>query len=125
MSTKLNENQLIAVHLLASGHKSCEAAKKLNIRQETLSRWRQDDKFIKAINDAQEEILESIVETQKHILLLAQDVIINAFKNDKIDDFKKTMIALRYLSLLKGKETIDDKYSRKLSNLSFDNKFGI
>ena len=38
MSTKLNENQLIAVHLLASGYKSCEVAKKLNIRQETFGK---------------------------------------------------------------------------------------
>ena len=125
MSIKLKESQLLAAHLLAAGIKTSEILEQINIRAETLSRWRQDDKFIKAINDAQEEILESIVDTQKHILLLAQDVIINAFKNDKLDDFKKSMIALRYLSLLKGKETIDDKYTRKLSNLSFDNQFGI
>ena len=38
MSLKLNENQLIAVYLIASGQKPCEVAKQLNIRQETLSR---------------------------------------------------------------------------------------
>ena len=125
MSTELKESQLLAAHLLAAGIKTSEILEQINIRAETLSRWRNDDKFIKAINDAQEQILERIVDTQKHILLLAQDVIIKAFKNDKLDDFKKSMIALRYLSLLKGKETIDDKYTRKLSNLSFDNQFGI
>ena len=125
MSIKLKESQLLAAHLLASGIKTSEILNQLNIRPETLSRWRQNDEFVNAINEAQETILEGIVATQKHILLLAQDVLIKAFKNDKLDDFKKSMIALRYLNLLTGKDTVDDKYSRKLSNLSFDNQFGI
>jgi len=40
-STKLNENQLIAVHLIASGVKSSIIANQLNIREETLCRWKQ------------------------------------------------------------------------------------
>ena len=47
MSTKLNENQLIAIHLLASGVKASVVAKELGIREETLSRWRQIDEFQK------------------------------------------------------------------------------
>ena len=38
MSTKLNESQKIACHLLASGVKATAIAKKLSIREETLSR---------------------------------------------------------------------------------------
>ena len=125
MSTKLNENQLIAVHLIASGRKSCEVAEQLNIRSETLSRWRQDEEFVKAINKAQEEILEGIVDTQKRILILSQNVLIKALNNDKLDDLKKSMIALRYLSLLKGKDPLDDKYSKKLSSLVYDNELGL
>ena len=74
MSTKLNENQLIAVHLLASGHKSCDVAKRLHIRQETLSRWRQDSQFDKAVNDTTEIILSEIIDTHKNILILSQKV---------------------------------------------------
>ena len=125
MSTKLNENQLIAVHLIASGRKSCEVAEQLNIRSETLSRWRKDKEFVKAIDKAQEEILEGIVDTQKRILILSQDVLIKALNNDKLDDLKKSMIALRYLSLLKGKDPLDDKYSKKLSSLIYDNELGL
>ena len=125
MSTKLNENQLIAVHLIASGVKASLIAKQLGIRAETLSRWRQDSEFIKAIQSAQETVLEGIIDSQKSLLILSQDTLIKAFHNDKLDDFKKSMIALRYLSLLKGKDTIDDKYERKLSSTSFDNKLGI
>ena len=52
MSTKLNENQLIAIHLLASGVKASIIAKQIGIREETLSRWRQIAKFKKALDDA-------------------------------------------------------------------------
>ncbi len=72
MSTKLNENQLIAVHLLASGYKSCEVAKKLNIRQETLSRWRQVAQFENAVNNTTEIILNEIIDTHKNIMILSQ-----------------------------------------------------
>ena len=52
MSTKLNEKQLIAVHLLASGVKASVIANQLGMREETLSRWRQIDEFKKALEDA-------------------------------------------------------------------------
>ena len=75
MSIKLNENQLIAIHLLASGHKSCEVAKQLNIRQETLSRWKQIDEFKEALEDATEAVLREIDETHKNLLISSQNVI--------------------------------------------------
>ena len=40
MSTKLNNNQLLAAELLASGMMSKKVAERLNIRSETLSRWK-------------------------------------------------------------------------------------
>ena len=125
MSTKLNENQLIAVHLIATGVKASLIAKQLEIRAETLSRWRQDSEFIKAIQSAQETILEEIIDSQKSLLILSQDTLIKAFHNDKLDDFKKSMIALRYLSLLKGKDTIEERYEKKISTITFKKNFGF
>ena len=60
MSIKLNENQLIAVHLLASGVKASIIANQLGIREETLSRWRQIDVFKDALEDATEVVLREI-----------------------------------------------------------------
>ena len=54
MSKKLNENQLIAVHLIASGVKASAIANQLNIREETLSRWKKIDEFKEALDDATE-----------------------------------------------------------------------
>ena len=61
MSIKLIENQLIAVHLIASGVKASNISKQIGIREETLSRWRQEDIFKEALEDTTEIILKEIV----------------------------------------------------------------
>ena len=75
--------------------------------------------------ETQEKVLESIIETQKHILILSQDIIIQALKNETLDDFKKAVIAIRYINLIKGKNNVEEKYSKQLSDLSFENVFGF
>ena len=114
MSIKLNKNQLIAVHLLASGVKASIIARELDLREETLSRWRQIDDFKKALEDATEAILREIDDTHKNLLICSQNVINEALNNKNLDLFKKANLALRYLSLLKGKEDIMQKSSDNL-----------
>ena len=53
----LNNNQLIAVHLIASGVKASIIANHLKIREETLSRWRQINDFKEVVEDAIEDVL--------------------------------------------------------------------
>ena len=114
MSTKLNETQLIAAHLIASGVKGSIIAKQLGLRKETLSRWRQIDKFNKAVEDATEFILREIIDTHKNLLITSQSIISNALNNEELDLFKKANLALRYLSLIKGKDDIMQKSSDNL-----------
>tara|TARA_B100000161_G_C33229197_1_gene271903 strand:+ start:118 stop:489 length:372 start_codon:yes stop_codon:yes gene_type:complete len=114
MSTKLNENQLIAVHLIASGVKASVIANQLGIREETLSRWRQIDEFKEAVEDAVEDILREIDETHKNLLISSQNVINEALNNKELDLFKKANLALRYMSLIKGKDDITQKSSHNL-----------
>ena len=125
MSIKLNESQKMACNLLATGMKTSDILSHLKIRPETLSRWKQNQDFITCLQTTQEKVLESIIETQKHILILSQDIIIQALKNETLDDFKKAMIALRYINLIKGKNNVEEKYSKQLSDLSFENVFGF
>ena len=120
MSTKLNENQLIAVHLIASGVKASVIANQLKIREETLSRWRQINEFNEALEDAIEVVLREIDETHKKLLIRSQSVINEALNNDDIDLFKKANLALRYLSLMKGKDDISQK---TLNNLNYHRRF--
>ena len=114
MSTKLNEKQVIAVHLLASGVKASVIAKQLTIREETLSRWRQIDEFKEALDSATEAVLREIDETHKNLLISSQAVINEALNNEELDLFKKANLALRYLSLIKGKDDITQKSSDNL-----------
>lgn len=114
MSIKLNEKQLIAVHLLASGVKASVIAKQLSIREETLSRWRQTDEFKEALEDATAVVLREIDETHKNLLIRSQNVINEALNNEELDLFKKANLALRYLSLIKGKDDITEKSSYNL-----------
>ena len=120
MSTKLNENQLIAAYLIASGVKASLIAKQIGIREETLSRWRQNDEFSKAVKEATEIILREIDETHKNLLITSQNIINEALNNEDLDLFKKANLALRYLSLIKGKDDISQK---SLNNLNFHRRF--
>ena len=127
MSSKLNENQLIAVYLIASGLKASAISKQLDIRAETLSRWRQDPEFKTAVMDATEIILEEIINTHKNLLITSQKIILETLNNQELDLFKKTNVALRYLSLIKGKDDISQKSSRNyvnfIDNKNFDYEF--
>ena len=125
MSIKLNESQVMACNLLATGMKTSDILEKLKIRPETLSRWKQNEEFINILKKTQEKILEAIINSQKHILILSQDIIINALNNDKLDEFKKATIALGYIALMRGKNNVEDKYTKQLSDLNFENSFGF
>ena len=125
MSKKLNENQLIAVHLLASGVKASTIAKKLTIREETLSRWRQINEFKEALEYATEVVLREIDETHKNLLIHSQIVISDALNNEELDLYKKANLALRYLSLIRGKDDITQKSSHNLFKHAELGKFGV
>ena len=125
MSTKLNENQLIAIHLIASGVKASLISKQLGIREETISRWRQNDKFNEAVENATERVLTEIVDTHKNLLITSQKIIADALKNEELDLFKKANLALRFLSLIKGKEDIEKKSSDNLTQYVHARDFDI
>ena len=123
MSIKLNENQLIAVHLIASGVKASNISKQIGIREETLSRWRQEDIFKEALEDTTEIILKEIVETHKNILIKCQSIIVDTLNDENLDILKKANIALRYLSLMRGKSDISQKSSETLKEHLDDKEF--
>lgn len=66
------------------------------------------------MEDATEVVLREIDDTHKNLLIRAQNVINEALNNDELDLFKKANLALRYLSLMKGKDDISQKSSDKL-----------
>ena len=125
MSTKLNENQRIAIHLIATGVKASLISKQLGIREETLSRWRQNDIFREAVKNATERVLTEIVDTHKNLLITSQNIIADALNDEDLDSFKKANLAIRSLSLMKGKEDIEKKSSDNLIQYVHSRDFDI
>ena len=120
MSIKLKESQLLAAHLIASGVKSSEILNQLNVRPETLCRWKQDPEFIKVVNDTTEIILNEIIDTHKNILLLSQKIILDTLQDESLDLVRKANVALRFIGLMKGKDDLSDKSNKRLSDYKFD-----
>ena len=104
MSKKLNETQIIAAHLLGAGHKPKDIAKKLEVREETLSRWRGQSSFDKVVTAANNDLIDTIIDRQKALLSLAQDTIEETLHTKALDPYRKSMIALKYLQICKEKE---------------------
>ena len=50
MSTNLNENQLLAIPLVAQGVSGKDIANKLNVAKETISRWKKNPEFQAEVN---------------------------------------------------------------------------
>ena len=125
MSRNLTESQLIAVHLLASGERPKEISQKLGIRPETLSRWRQKEAFKNAVHLANEDILRLVSDKQKNLLVLTHEIIEDALLDQKTDLVTKSMIAIKFLSLFKGRDTLDTNVEKKLSKISLLNSIGL
>jgi len=125
MSIKLKESQLLAAHLIASGVKSSEILNQLNIRPETLCRWKQEPEFMKVVNDTTEIILNDIIDTHKNILILSQKIILDALQDESLDLVRKANVALRFIGLMKGKDDLSDKSKKRLSDYKFDNEFEL
>ena len=94
MSSKLKNNQLLAAELLASGMKAKNVAEKLNIRCETISRWKSQVEFIDAMNKFNTQILEEIISEQVYLVKASQTIIRNALENDNLDEYKRANIGL-------------------------------
>ena len=120
MSIKLKESQLLAAHLIASGVKSSEILNQLNIRPETLCRWKQEPEFIKVVNDTTEIILNEIIDTHKNILILSQKIILDTLQDESLDLVRKANVALRFIGLMKGKDDLSDKSNKRLSDYKFN-----
>ena len=61
----------------------------------------------------------------KNLLINSQKVNNEALNNEELDLFKKANLALRYLSLIKGKDDITQKPSHNVFKHTELGKFGV
>lgn len=78
MSNKLNENQYIAIQMLAGGSTCSAIADKLKVRKETISRWKQQPEFQEELSSLMDELRE----TGKNRLVAMMDKALSVIEDD-------------------------------------------
>ena len=102
MSKKLKENQIIAAKLISFGFSSRSVSKWINVREETISRWKTQKSFQEAVQIEQSDILDYIEEKHFQLFMKSLSIIQKALESDDISLKDKAMISTRYLSLSSG-----------------------
>ena len=124
MSKKLKENQIIAAKLISFGFSSRSVSKWINVREETISRWKAQKVFLEEIQNQQSDILDFIKEKHFQLFMKSLSIIQNSLESDDISLKDKAMISTRYLSLSSGyliqninKSSYHEKENKELPNL--------
>ena len=71
----LNNNQLIAVQLVAQGKTGKFISEHLNVSEETISRWRKKPEFIASVNVILNQLRDSTQQKMRNILFLSLEVL--------------------------------------------------
>ena len=69
--------------------------------------------------------MKEIVETHKNILISYQNIVLDALSNNDLNLFKRTNLALKYLSFIIEKDVIAKKLENKISKYSKLDNFRI
>ena len=125
MSKNLNERQQKAIALLCAGKSAVQVAKEINIRQETLSRWKSDPTFEKELEKWRLTFFEGILQRQFHLFFEAQQKIEEAFDDEDLTSYQKANLALRLMSMFSGNTNVNRQLAIKTQDLRFkdDNWF--
>ena len=98
MSTKLNENQLLAIPLVAQGVSGKDIAKTLKITEETVSRWKQQPDFKAEVNQLLKECRDDTQHRLRSIVNKSLEILIDELRNDSSD--VRVNLALKVLQNL-------------------------
>ena len=119
MSSNLNERQQLAVVLLCSGLSATEVAKKVKVRKETISRWKNDRDFNEELPSWRLAFFDRLIKRQFALFSEAQHQIEAAFQDSALTSYQKASIALRFISLFSGNMNVNKQLASKKSDLYF------
>ena len=71
----LNNNQLIAVQLVAQGKTGKFISQHLNVAEETISRWMKKPEFIALVNEMLNQLRDSTQQKMRNILFLSLEIL--------------------------------------------------
>ncbi len=125
MSKNLNENQLLAVQLVAQGRSGREIAKQLSVTEETISRWKKQPIFIASVNEILGQLKEGIQQKMRNLIFQALEILETEL-SDK-ENKNKANIALKLLQNYKFVQLFDQKIGSDnpeiIKRNIFDKKF--
>ena len=125
MSKNLNENQLLAVQLVAQGRSGREIAKQLSVTEETISRWKKQPIFIASVNEILGQLREGIHQKMRNLIFQALEILETEL-SDK-ENKNKANIALKLLQNYKFVQLFDQKIGSDnpeiIKRNIFDKKF--
>ena len=107
MSKNLNENQVLAVHLVVQGKSGKDIAKELSITEETVSRWKKQSVFIALVNELLGQLRDITQQKMRNLVLLALEILEKELSNEGNKD--RVNIALKVLQNYKFSNLIDQK----------------
>lgn len=107
MSKNLNENQVLAVHLVVQGKSGKDIAKELSITEETVSRWKKQSAFIALVNELLGQLRDITQQKMRNLVLLALEILEKELSNEGNKD--RVNIALKVLQNYKFSNLIDQK----------------
>ena len=107
MSKNLNENQLLAVQLVAQGKSGKEIAKALSVTEETISRWKKQPAFIALVNEILGQLRDTTQQKMRNLVLLALEILEKELFNE--NNKNRVNIALKVLNNYKFSSLIDQK----------------
>ena len=81
MSTKLNQNQLLAIPLVAQGVSGKNVAKKIQVTEETVSRWKKLPEFQAEVNKLLKEYREETQHKLRSLTNIALEVVREDLEN--------------------------------------------
>ena len=99
MSTKLNQNQLLAIPLIAQGVSGKNVAKKIQVTEETVSRWKKLPEFQAEVNALLKECRDETQHKLRSLVNTALEVVKDELENKNSD--QRITIALKILQNMK------------------------
>ena len=99
MSTKLNQNQLLAIPLVAQGVSGKNVANKIQVTEETVSRWKKLPEFQAGVNALLKECRDETQHKLRSLVNTALEVIKDELENKNSE--QRITIALKILQNMK------------------------
>ena len=116
MSKNLKENQVLASNLIASGLSVRTIAKELNIREETICRWKKNNAFKKSITKYQKEFLSNIEKAHFSLIQKAMYNINKALDDENTSITDKAELSIKYL------RTTTSYLSKSINEFTFNSE---